>query len=294
MRVAPTEMALPALELVWVPGWATAPACFESLRQALARALPHRPLRHRSVGFAGCREPADFPAAVRATLAAAGGDGAPQLVVAWSMGALAALLGLGLEPVSPPLGLVVLAGCARFTRSPAGEGAGGEPARPAAGTVPGTGARPGVAAASAGWHPAVLRQMVQGLARDREGTLARFYAQLGEEASPSGSPEPGGPGAVPCWPPGYSDRGPWLEAGLRFLAEADAGEAARQLRLPVLVVHGGTDRVIPAAAGEGLAHLLPAAAFRLIPGAGHAVHVTRPEAVASAVAAFLAALAATP
>lgn len=287
------------LQLVWVPGWATSPACFEPLQEALMGAsLPFR-LEHRNVRFASCREPAAFPAAVQAALAET--DAALVVAVGWSLGALAVVQAAaaqgqgaaGSEASGRPAagclasrpdgrrlaGLVLLSGCARFTRP--GRRMAGVPGGPGpAGPAPGgrSGPAPEITVGNAGWHPAVLRQMERALEREPDATLARFYRQLGEGGEPESF----------AWPERFADRGSWLQAGLRFLAGADVSEAARRVQLPALVVHGSADRVIPPAAGRELARLLPLGTFRLIAGAGHAVHVTRPREVAEAVAAFLA------
>jgi pimeloyl-ACP methyl ester carboxylesterase len=47
------------------------------------------------------------------------------------------------------------------------------------------------------------------------------------------------------------------------------GFAPGDLTVPVLIVHGDTDRMVPSAHGEWLAAHCPAAELRLVPGAGH-------------------------
>jgi pimeloyl-ACP methyl ester carboxylesterase len=69
----------------------------------------------------------------------------------------------------------------------------------------------------------------------------------------------------------------------------DASRNLPRLAIPVLVVHGEDDRVVPVAHGEGLAALVPAGrgTFVRVPGAGHNDPIGDP-AVGARVAAFLA------
>ncbi len=70
-------------------------------------------------------------------------------------------------------------------------------------------------------------------------------------------------------------------------AMAALHDQLRRYRAPAHIVAGADDAKFCALADE-LAALLPRAAVTLIDGAGHAAHLEQPEAVAAAVAAFLA------
>jgi pimeloyl-[acyl-carrier protein] methyl ester esterase len=83
-----------------------------------------------------------------------------------------------------------------------------------------------------------------------------------------------------------------LEAGLRYLAAADLRAELARIALPTIVLHGDADRVIPPAAGRLLAESLPAARHVAIRGAGHALPLSHPEAVARAVLETIDAVAA--
>ena len=61
-----------------------------------------------------------------------------------------------------------------------------------------------------------------------------------------------------------------LAEGLRQLAGKDLRAAVPELRLPVLVVHGEQDPLMPLAAGRWLAEHLPTAQLEVVPGAAHA------------------------
>ena len=57
---------------------------------------------------------------------------------------------------------------------------------------------------------------------------------------------------------------------------------------PALVIWGEKDNMVPRAHGETYAKLIPNAKLTIIPGAGHSVHVEKPEETAQLVADFLA------
>ena len=60
-----------------------------------------------------------------------------------------------------------------------------------------------------------------------------------------------------------------------------------QVRMPVLVVSGDDDRIVPPAESTRLAQELPDASRAIIPEAGHVPHEEQPEAFLQAVEAFL-------
>jgi non-heme chloroperoxidase len=66
--------------------------------------------------------------------------------------------------------------------------------------------------------------------------------------------------------------------------EADLDPAA--LALPILVVHGDGDRLVPPAVAEALQRRAPHATLRMVPSAGHMIPVTHAAWLADEVAAF--------
>lgn len=58
-------------------------------------------------------------------------------------------------------------------------------------------------------------------------------------------------------------------------------------RIPVLVVSGAADALIPASAAEALAEAIPGAELEIIPGAGHLPPLEQPEATTAALQRFL-------
>ncbi len=73
-----------------------------------------------------------------------------------------------------------------------------------------------------------------------------------------------------------------LGPGLDVLRSTDLRLRLSSVQASVLVLHGERDRLVPAAAGERLTRLLPAARFRAIPGAAHAPFLSDPGTVAAA------------
>lgn len=63
-----------------------------------------------------------------------------------------------------------------------------------------------------------------------------------------------------------------------------------ELQMPVLLLWGGRDRVVPPASARPLQAAIAGARLRMVPGAGHAVFEECPEAFDAAVAAFIGGL----
>lgn len=78
-----------------------------------------------------------------------------------------------------------------------------------------------------------------------------------------------------------------LDGGLEYLMAADARGGLDRLRVPVLVLHGKEDRVIPAAASEWVASRIPGACLRVLEGKGHRFPLDSPDTVAGILRPFL-------
>lgn len=65
-------------------------------------------------------------------------------------------------------------------------------------------------------------------------------------------------------------------------ARPDSRSMLKQLRIPVAIVHGEDDAVVPVAEARDLAASIPGATFTAIPEAGHLSSVEEPELVTSA------------
>ena len=66
------------------------------------------------------------------------------------------------------------------------------------------------------------------------------------------------------------------------------GSDLPSIKVPTVVVNGGSDRVVPAAVGARLAAVIPGAEFRVVPKARHLLPFDHPEEIASAVRAVTA------
>lgn len=91
---------------------------------------------------------------------------------------------------------------------------------------------------------------------------------------------------------------PWLgEAGQRAFYRQMAQVVQRdtdeiephygEVRSPTMVIWGAEDAWIPLERGRRLAELIPGAGLEVIPGAGHLVHLDRPDALAEALHRWL-------
>lgn len=78
-----------------------------------------------------------------------------------------------------------------------------------------------------------------------------------------------------------------LEDGLDYLAHQDFRSRLSEFRVPLLVLHGREDRIIPWQAGEFLSRGVPRGQFFAREGVGHALIQTDPAFVASYVRSFL-------
>jgi pimeloyl-[acyl-carrier protein] methyl ester esterase len=75
--------------------------------------------------------------------------------------------------------------------------------------------------------------------------------------------------------------------GLGILATADLRATLPEVKLPAVVVHGERDPICLPGAGRALAEAIPGARLVVLAGAGHAPLLSRPGAVAAALAPLL-------
>ena len=78
-----------------------------------------------------------------------------------------------------------------------------------------------------------------------------------------------------------------LEAGLELLSKADMRQALPALRMPVLLLAGGRDTLLPAAALPVMTEMLTDARFQVMHSAGHAPFLSHPQEFVMAVENFL-------
>ena len=130
-----------------------------------------------------------------------------------------------------------------------------------------------------GTHEKILRRMIVQLKRDPATVLDEFFRNVHAPRRESrhaaalrhGSPE------------NLDD----LAAGLEYLLASDLRERIPSLGIPVLLLHGSEDRIIPAAASEWLHAHLPDSQRILFPDGGHALPAHAFAATVGAIRQFL-------
>jgi pimeloyl-[acyl-carrier protein] methyl ester esterase len=108
-----------------------------------------------------------------------------------------------------------------------------------------------------GTHEKILRRMMLQLEDQPDAVLEAFYKNVHYPHAPVATR------------PGCSREE--LAAGLEYLRIADVREKVPQIGLPVLLLHGADDRIIPAAATEWLHDHLPESKRILFENDGHAL-----------------------
>jgi pimeloyl-[acyl-carrier protein] methyl ester esterase len=173
----------------------------------------------------------------------------PVRLAGWSLGALLALEAALATP-GRHAAVALIAGTARFCAD--GEG------------HPGT-------------EPRALRAMSTRLGRNPAAVVRGF-------ADACAAPD-GGDAARSWWVAQAGRHGPHaLGRGLAALAALDLRGALRRLRLPVRLVHGERDGVVPLASAAALAAGCADARLTVLPGRGHALPFTAPAEVAAVLA----------
>jgi len=178
---------------------------------------------------------------------------APCSIIAWSMGAIITLetvarLNLHINA------LILLGGTARFCAA---------------------------ADYSCGVPVRNVRTMKMGLTRDPELTLRNFFTDASfpikeQDVSMNGKIERALSSGV--------ER---LAHGLNYLQETDLRGPVADIDVPVFVIHGGRDRIIPSSAGAFLHREIKESKFYKIPEAGHDIVATHAKPVAKKTKDFL-------
>jgi pimeloyl-[acyl-carrier protein] methyl ester esterase len=231
--------------------WAGLPETLKARFRAVALDLPG----HGGAPFAPAQWSLDHWA--RACLSQAAAEGAERAIwLGWSLGGLVALQAARLAPERIDA-LVLLAATPRFVRA-------------------------------ADWQVAVpegtLGQFHDGLLADAAGTLERFLTlQVRGSENARGLLRQLRAG-IAARPAAYPAA---LRTGLMLLREEDLRGPLPDIRPPALWVFGERDTLVPAAASERVALLMPEARVRVIPGAGHAPWLSHGDATTAAIDEFL-------
>jgi len=138
----------------------------------------------------------------------------------------------------------------------------------------------------AGWphamSPATLAEFAAGVATDPEALLPRFVGgfcrgDAQAKACTRQLLELGQP-----WPPAAT-----LAVGLDWLRDVDLRAAATRVVAPTLLIHGAADPLMPLAAADALAALIPGAELAVLADCAHAPFTSRPDDFRARLQAFL-------
>ena len=132
--------------------------------------------------------------------------------------------------------------------------------------------------------PDVLEEFVRALEEDHDGTLQRFLALIARGAPNNGvlrALREALRKAPPPTPEG-------LRWGLDVLRTADLRWRFGQLDVPVLLLAGARDTLVPVAALRALVQTYPRVRLREFPQAGHAPFISHPQVFVDALAEFVA------
>lgn len=108
-----------------------------------------------------------------------------------------------------------------------------------------------------GTHEKILKRMIMQLKRNPEAVLAEFYRNV-HHPHPTLKTEPGAT---------HED----LVAGLEYLLNSDVRTKVPDIEVPVLLLHGAEDRIIPPDAAEWLHGQLPQSELKIFENDGHAL-----------------------
>ena len=135
-----------------------------------------------------------------------------------------------------------------------------------------------------GVDPAVLAEFAASLRSNHAGTVRRFFAL--QSMGDTGAREVAATlrkrvlAEVPPRPDA-------LAGGLEILGGSDLRSALSEVIQPVLLVQGDRDRLVPVAAAEYLAGVLPDARLEIVRGAAHAPFISGPQATCGLLRDFL-------
>lgn len=182
---------------------------------------------------------------------------APALVCGWSLGGMVAMQ-MAADGVASPEGLMLMATTPRFT-------------------------------ASDDWAfglPAVeVKLLERNLAKDWQKTRSHFFDRMF-----AGEPIP--PDRLRTIRKFAIDSGEsWAahsaRATLQIFSDQEQRRLLHRILCPVMILHGGEDRITPVEAGRFLAEAIPGARLKEYPASGHAPFLGRPGEVADDIRSLL-------
>ena len=124
----------------------------------------------------------------------------------------------------------------------------------------------------------ILRRMIIQLQRNPEAVLEEFFKNVHypHQRGPSTALESPAPSALKD-----------LVTGLEYLRDSDVRARIPAISIPVLLLHGADDRIIPSSAAEWLHSHLPDSRIRIFENAGHALLAHNFDEVIDKISRFL-------
>ena len=212
-----------------------------STAQLLASAPPQEPGTPMASGYA------------KALAAMVSKTTGPTAVIAWSMGALAALEAIS-HLGSAPAALILVSGTPRFCATDH---------------------------YACGLPEKNLRSLASSLSKRPEDTLISFFRD-------AMFPETDVAGTIGLRArTAMSSSLDVLRDGLSYLRNIDVRDDLQHIRMPALLLHGAADRIIPPAAGEFMSRRLPSAQLNIYRDAGHSMIRTHAKDVSESIRIFL-------
>lgn len=124
-----------------------------------------------------------------------------------------------------------------------------------------------------GTHEKILKRMILQLKRDPIPVLAEFYKNVHDPYRALRT--------IPSCTPNE------LVAGLEYLLASDVRKEVPTLKVPVLLLHGAEDRIIPPSAAEWLQEHLPNSQLKIFEIGGHALPAHHFDEVMDEISRFL-------
>ncbi len=133
-----------------------------------------------------------------------------------------------------------------------------------------------------GMAPAVLADFTAAIAADAEAMLPRFVGGFNRGDARAKAVTLELLQLADPRPPATT-----LATGLGWLRDVDLRAEATQVKVPTLLIHGAADPLMPLAAAEALAALIPGARLEAFADCAHAPFISRPDDFLACLDSFL-------
>ena len=130
--------------------------------------------------------------------------------------------------------------------------------------------------------PAMLADFAAGVAADVEAMLPRFVGGFNRGDGKAKAVTLALLKLADPRPPAAT-----LATGLAWLRDVDLRDLAPQVKAPTLLIHGSADPLMPPAAAEALAALIPNAQLSIIADCAHAPFISQPDVFSARLRSFI-------